>query len=73
VGGSGCCYGFAVTDRLLWWKSSRSHQNGACVEIARDEDAVAVRDSKAPTGDVLRFPLAAWTGFVAGLKAGEFD
>ena len=66
-----------VSDRLVWWKSSRSHQNGACVEVARDAqetiEMIIVRDSKAPAAGMLRFPVPAWGFFLAGLKAGEFD
>lgn len=38
-----------------WRKSTRSGQNGDCVEIARITDTIAVRDSKAPaTGQLVR-------------------
>jgi predicted secreted Zn-dependent protease len=55
-----------------WRKSSRS-SDGACVEVAMDHDAVLVRDSKAPTGRVLRFNRHEWAAFLAGVRAGEFD
>jgi hypothetical protein len=32
-----------------------------------------VRDSKNPTGPVLRFTTAAWAAFTAGIRSGEFD
>lgn len=41
-----------------WRKSSRSGQDGQCVELARLTDGVAVRDSKNPDGPVLRFGRA---------------
>lgn len=51
-----------------WVKSSYS-ANGACVELASPEqDAVAVRDSKAVDGPALRFPAQAWSGFVARVR-----
>jgi hypothetical protein len=34
---------------------------------------VPVRDSKAPAGPVLGFRAAAFSSFVAGVRAGEFD
>ena len=57
----------------VWRKSSRSNGQGQCVEIALAPTAVAVRDSKHPTGAVLTFTPAEWAAFVAGAKAGEFD
>jgi hypothetical protein len=32
-----------------------------------------MRDAKDPDGPVMTFTGTAWTGFVAGLKAGLFD
>jgi len=59
---------------LLWFKSSRSAGNGACVEVAfAGSDAIAMRDSKDPRGPVLRFGAASWQRFVADVRAGEFD
>ncbi|GDY34014.1 DUF397 domain-containing protein [Gandjariella thermophila] len=51
-----------------WRKSSRSHQNGACVELSNTLDEI--RDSKNPTGPTLRADAAA---LVTAIKAGRFD
>jgi hypothetical protein len=56
-----------------WRKSSRSNNNGACVEVRQTGDAVQVRDTKDRTGPTLSFPAQAWLGFVAGVHNGEFD
>ncbi|MFE9183063.1 DUF397 domain-containing protein [Micromonospora haikouensis] len=48
-----------------WRKSSRSGDEGACVEMAVVPGAVAVRDSKDPTGPALLFPPTAWAAFAA--------
>jgi hypothetical protein len=55
-----------------WFKSSRSANNAACVEVRFVAGgAVGVRDSKDRGGQVLAFGSATWTSFVAALKAAE--
>ncbi|MDT0461430.1 DUF397 domain-containing protein [Streptomyces gibsoniae] len=62
----GECVECATLGGLSWRKSSySSDQGGDCVEIAElPGAAVAVRDSKTPTGPVLAFPPAVFTTFV---------
>jgi hypothetical protein len=57
----------------VWWKSTRSAGNGACVEVAVSGEAVGLRDSKDPTGSVLVFDQATWRVFLSDVKAGSFD
>jgi hypothetical protein len=57
--------------RYDWRKSSYSGGQGNCVEVAPLRDGVAVRDSKNPSGPVLRFGADAWQVFVASVKAGK--
>ncbi|GAA2491784.1 DUF397 domain-containing protein [Streptomyces thermolineatus] len=57
-----------------WRKSSHSGGEGDCVEVALlSEASTGVRDSKDRGGPVLTFSDEAWAGFVAGVRAGEFD
>ncbi|MFB8205382.1 DUF397 domain-containing protein [Kitasatospora purpeofusca] len=57
-----------------WRKSSFSGETGACIEVADGLPCVLpVRDSKDPAGPSLVFSADAWSAFVAGVRAGEFD
>jgi hypothetical protein len=60
-----------------WVKSSYSDNGGSCVEwaphTATTTGIVPVRDSKNTTGPVLSIPAAAFSTFVTGIKAGDFD
>lgn len=57
-----------------WTKSSLSHANGNCVEVADlPERHVGMRDSKDAVGLVLRFPREEFRAFLAGVRKGEFD
>lgn len=57
---------------LVWRKSTLSMSNG-CVEVAIQDDGVALRDSKDGSGPVLLFTRHEWEAFVGGIRAGEFD
>ncbi|MFH8372673.1 DUF397 domain-containing protein [Streptomyces cyaneofuscatus] len=64
------------TTTQQWVKSSYSDNGGTCVEwaprTATATGIVPVRDSKNTTGPVLVFPAAAFSSFVAGVRAGDF-
>jgi hypothetical protein len=54
-----------------WRKSTKSAAEN-CVECATTASAVLVRDSKDPTGPVLRFDPERWTEFIAAVSDGTF-
>lgn len=65
-----------VTDllRTATWRTATRSASTNCVEVATLNEAhVAVRDSKDRGGPVLFFGRDAWQGFLAGIRAGEFD
>lgn len=51
-----------------WRKSSRSTTNGDCVEVARPDDIVGVRDSKNRAGAYLTVTPAAFGAFLASVR-----
>ena len=57
----------------VWRKSTYSGgQGGECIEVADGFPVVPVRDSKDPDGPALVFSPAAWSAFVADVRAGWF-
>ncbi|KIR65332.1 MULTISPECIES: DUF397 domain-containing protein [Micromonospora] len=52
-----------------WFKSSRSSNNAACVEVRFVGGAVDVRDTKDRSGPTLAFDGSSWSSFLTGLKA----
>ena len=57
-----------------WRKSSRSNNNGACVDVRRVGNIVQVRHSKAAAdGPVIDYTLDEWQAHLDGVKAGEFE
>ena len=55
------------------WRKSSASGNSGCVEVARTEGHVWVRDTKDRPGPVLRFTAQEWAAFVHGVRQGEFD
>ena len=56
-----------------WRKSSRSNQEGACVELADLATSVGVRDSKDPSCPVLTFDRTAVADLTARIRRGDLD
>jgi hypothetical protein len=56
----------------VWRKSTFSGANGY-VEVAVQEDGVALRDSRDREGAVLEVSRGDWLAFLRGVRAGEFD
>jgi hypothetical protein len=58
----------------LAWRKATASSDAACVEVAPLPDGgVAVRDSKDPSGPILRYTPLEFAAFLHGARAGEFD
>jgi hypothetical protein len=51
-----------------WRKSTRSSQDGDCIEVS---DGIMVRDTKDRGGPVLEVSASAWRSFTSAVKAGS--
>jgi Domain of unknown function (DUF397) len=56
---------------LIWRKSRLSGESGGCVEVAKSESSVLVRDSRDQRGAILKFDPGQWRGFVSRVKNGD--
>ena len=52
------------------WRRSRLCSSGACLEIAQEEGAFHIRDSKDPNGAVLTFTARQGEAFLTAVRAG---
>jgi hypothetical protein len=59
--------------RATWRKSTRSQQSGQCVELAKMDGVIGMRDSKEPNGPILVFTVEEIAAFLDGAAKGEFD
>jgi hypothetical protein len=55
------------------WRRSSFCASSECVEIARLDDMIVMRDSKDPSGHVLRYTTEEFRFLVRNIKAGEYD
>ncbi|MET8120160.1 DUF397 domain-containing protein [Micromonospora sp. NPDC005189] len=61
----------------VWRTSSRSNDQGLCVEVADNlvdvHGLVGVRDSKDQAGPTLAVSPPGWTAFIGAIRAGRFE
>jgi Domain of unknown function (DUF397) len=57
----------------LQWRTATASGGGDCVQVARTENEIAVRDSKNPDGGLQLHGRTEWAGFVVRVRTGDFD
>ena len=65
-----------MTDGLqgeLVWRRSSTCESGACVEVARTDDAVLVRNPANPGDTPVTVRHAKWQEFLARVREGAYD
>lgn len=55
------------------WRKSEASESGGCVEVAFVDASVLVRQSRDPSGPILRFSHSEWSAFLVGARSGSFD
>jgi len=58
---------------LSAWRKSSKCAVTECVEIAREQGMILLRDSKSPETPRFRYTTEEFRAFIDGAKAGEFD
>ncbi|MEU1790315.1 DUF397 domain-containing protein [Streptomyces sparsogenes] len=61
-----------MTAPLTWQKSSFSHEEGECVELAAVDSAIRLRESDDPDTVITTAPRPLRT-LIRAIKAGKFD
>ncbi|MFD3950189.1 DUF397 domain-containing protein [Streptomyces albidoflavus] len=56
-----------------WLKARASNRDGNCVELAKLEGGVGMRNSRFPEGPALVYSESEIAAFLDGAKRGEFD
>ncbi len=64
-------YGAVQAEGPVWRRASFC-ASGECVEVAKQDGMILLRDSKEP-GSVQHYTAQEWRSFVLGIKAGDFD
>lgn len=55
------------------WRTARTCDGGACVQVAASGEMILIADSKTPGGPALSYTVTEFREFIIGAKNGDFD
>lgn len=55
------------------WRTARTCDGGACVQVAASGSMILIADSRTPGGPALSYTVAEFREFIIGAKNGDFD
>jgi predicted secreted Zn-dependent protease len=59
--------------KSLIWHTALNCDGGTCVQVAADQNAILIRNSRQPDGPLVEYTPEEWHEFVSGIKKGDFD
>lgn len=62
-----------IDRNALAWRIATRSAGGNCVEVAKANDLIALRNSRNPEGEVILYTAPEFAAFLDGAKKGEFD
>ncbi|KUL23172.1 hypothetical protein ADL15_46780 [Actinoplanes awajinensis subsp. mycoplanecinus] len=57
----------------LAWRIATRSTGGNCVEVAKTDNLIAVRNSRRPEAEIILYTQPEFAAFLDGAKKGEFD
>lgn len=55
------------------WRTARTCDGGACIQVAASGPMILIADSKTPSGPALSYTMTEFREFILGAKNGDFD
>lgn len=62
-----------IDRNALTWRVATRSAGGNCVEVAKSDDMIAVRNSRRPEAEIILYTRSEFAAFLDGAKKGEFD
>ncbi|MBB2943473.1 hypothetical protein FB565_003186 [Actinoplanes lutulentus] len=64
---------YEIDRNALAWRVAARSSGGNCVQVAKTDNLIAVRNSRHPDGEIILYTKPEFEAFLDGAKKGEFD